>query len=504
MARWQFYNILHVGDGANRLWQFDAKSGGFTLNREHHAAPGESLPFNVVAKTWRSLWQPKLNVAWLPSESVFFRVIELPRSNFEETLAMTELQLEKLSPMPVTQIVWTIHVLSRHSDSPRRSKAETGAKADAPTAGDDLQTVVVVIAARHAVEEFLGKLEGQGYLADRLEAPMLDQLEAMLAMEDGLSRQNDPARRSETETGTTTDAWIYPSIFHGQNAALVAWWQGGALRNLSVIVLPPGGDPAKDLREQLTQLTWAGELEGWLTASLSWHLVAEGTVAAEWENALRVGLGETVHVAPPLPLEELAARTARRSAEASTRVALLPQEFSARYRQQFFDRLWMRGLIATGVLYVVGVLIYFCAVGFLAIQTHKVEEAAAFISGSYTNALALQARYGVLKERQDLKYAALDCWKIVAERLPEGISLLRFSFADGRKLSLSGTCTPDQIGLISDQDHFYDGVRKAKLNGQPMFDQNPGSGEQLTYRQNGNAVTWNFGLELQRSEAEPQ
>ena len=225
MARWQFCNILRVGDGAYRLWQFDARSGGFALNREYHAAPGESLPFNVVAKSWRSLWQPKLNVAWLPPESVFFRVIELPKSNFEETLAMAELQMEKLSPMPVTQIAWTIHIL------PRRSKAETGAKEEAPTATDDLQTVIVVIAARHAVEEFLGKLEGQGYLADRLEAPMLDQLEAMLALEDDLSS------RSETATGATPDAWIYPLVFHGQNAALVAWWQGGALRNLSVIVL---------------------------------------------------------------------------------------------------------------------------------------------------------------------------------------------------------------------------------------------------------------------------
>ena len=492
MAHWQFCNILHVGDGAHRLWQFDAKSGGFALNREHHAAPGESLPFNVVAKTWRSLWQPKLNVAWLPPESVFFRVIELPGSNFEETLAMAELQMEKLSPMPVTQIVWTIHILPRRSDAPRRSKAETGVKEEAPTAGNDLQTVVVVIAARHTVEEFLGKLEGQGYLADRLEAPMLDQLEAMLAVEDDLSR------RGETETEAATDAWVYPSVFHGQNAAFVAWCQGGTLRNLSVIVLPLDGDPAKDLREQLTQLTWAGELEGWLTAPPSWHLVAEGDVAAEWENTLRVGLGETVHTTPPLPLEELAARTARRSAEAGTRVALLPQEFSARYRQQFFDRLWMRGLIATGVLYVVGVLIYFCAVGFLAIQTHKAEKDVASISGSYTNALALQARYRVLKERQDLKYAALDCWKIVAEQVPAGISLQRLSFSDGQKLSLGGVTTPDQINSLFD---FNNGLQKAELNGQPVFKTE--GGEPLVYRQNGNAVTWNFGLALQRGEGAP-
>ena len=488
MARWQFCNILQVADGAHRLWQFDAKGGGFALNREHHAAPGESLPFNVIAKTWRSLWQPKLNVAWLPPENVFLRVIELPRSGFGETLAMVELQLEKLSPIPVTQIVWTIHVL------PRRSEAAGDTVDSDEPKPDDLQTVVVVIAARHAVEEFLGKLEDRGYLADRLEAPMLDQLEATPAAGDGLSRQSDPA----------ADAWIYPSAFHGQNAALVAWWCGGALRSLSVIILPPGGDPAKGLKEQLAQLTWAGELEGWLAAPPSWHLVAEGAVATEWENALRVGLGEPVQVVPPLPLEELAARTACRSVEilkGGTHAALLPREFSVRYHQQFFDRLWLRGLVATGVLYAVGVVVYFCATTALGYKTRAVEQQAVQLGDSYTNVLQLKARYAVLAERQQLKYAALDCWKIVAEQLPAGLSLQRSSFADGQKLTLNGVCSPDQIGLISDQGKFYDAVRKAKLDGQDLFE--PAALEPLIWNQKGNMVNWHFTLQLKHTEAAP-
>ena len=241
MARWQFCNILHAGADTHRLWQFDSKGDGFALKREHSGPSGEPLPFNLVAKSWRSLWQPKLNVAWLPPENVFLRVVELPRISFEETLAMVELQLEKLSPLPVAQIVWMVHVW----------QSTTG----------DLQTVIVVIAARHAVEEFLGKLEGQGYLTDRLEAPMLDELEATHAMEDG--------------------AWIYPAAFAGQNVALVAWRCGGTLRSLSFIVLSPTGDRAKNLKDQLAQLTWAGELEGWLTTPPTWYLVADGAVATE-------------------------------------------------------------------------------------------------------------------------------------------------------------------------------------------------------------------------------
>src|SRR5208337_4185618 len=164
MARWHSCNIVHSAADANRLWQFDAKSGA--LNRESGTAAGQPLPARFVAKSWTSLYQPRLNIAWLPAENVFLRVIGLPRSSLGETLSMVELQLEKLSPLPVTQIVWTLQVLAQ------------------PQA-ENLQTVVVVIVERKVVEEFLGKLEAQGYLADRLEVPMLDQLAAIPAEGEG-------------------------------------------------------------------------------------------------------------------------------------------------------------------------------------------------------------------------------------------------------------------------------------------------------------------------------
>ncbi|HSY74687.1 MAG TPA: hypothetical protein VK810_04390, partial [Dongiaceae bacterium] len=62
MARWNSCNVLQVAPDANRLWQFDSKSGA--LHREHSGAPGQPLPGKYVAKSWTSLWQPKLNVAW--------------------------------------------------------------------------------------------------------------------------------------------------------------------------------------------------------------------------------------------------------------------------------------------------------------------------------------------------------------------------------------------------------------------------------------------------------
>ena len=204
----------------------------------------------------------------------------------------------------------------------------------------------MVIVERSVVEEFLGKLEGRGFLADRLEAPMLDQLEATPATEDG--------------------AWIYPMALAGQSAALVAWWCGDTLRNLSFVVLPPAGDRAKNLKAQLAHLAWAGELEGWLSAPLiQWHLVADPAAARNGKTLLREVLGEPVTVTRPLSPAELSARTAQRAAAAKSHAALLPAEFPLRYHQQFVDRLWLRGLVATGVLYAIGVVIYFCATGLL-------------------------------------------------------------------------------------------------------------------------------------------
>ena len=196
-------NVLQIGAQGRQIWQFDARGRGFVLNREQASLAGEPLPAKIVAKDWRSLFQRKLNVAWLPPERVFLRVAQFPASDFDETLAMVELQLEKLSPMPVTQIVWTINVL--------------------PHAEGNLQTVIVMMVSRNEVEEFLGQLEGQGYLADRLELPMLDQLQATTIARNG--------------------AWIYPEAPGGRNAALVAWWYGGVLQNLDLITLPPANRP---------------------------------------------------------------------------------------------------------------------------------------------------------------------------------------------------------------------------------------------------------------------
>jgi len=459
MARLHSCNILHTGADGRRLWQFHAQ-GNFGLAREHTATDGEALPANLARKSWGSLWQPRLNVAWLPAESVFFRVVHLPAGNFSETLAMVELQLEKLSPIPVGQVAWSVHPLPPQSDSP-----------------NDLQTLIVVLVERKQVEDFLGQLEGQDYLADRLELRALDQLSVA----------------SVTENG----AWIYPGLCGGHQTALVAWWYNGKLQNLNTLTLPGTGDRAVALKEQLSQMAWAGELEGWLTSMPHWTLVADDDAVAEWEAPLRRGLDAAIHLVNPLKPAELAARTAKRATQADPKSNLIPPEYAARYRNQFVDRLWIRGLLAVGALYLLGLAVYFAVVGVQGFRVGRLEARVVSMGPTYTNAIQLRERYNVLKTRQELKFAALDCWRITAELLPESATLDSFNFSDGRKLSLSGTVPADAVNAALE---FYGAMRKATLNGQAMFD--AGKGQELSTRPVPGGVRWDFGLELKQTERE--
>ncbi len=465
MARLNTCTVLHTTPERRQLWQFNAQ-GNFPLTREQSASAGEPLPVGLAQKSWSEIWQPKLNVAWLPADKVFLRVIQLPVSSPAETRAMVELQLEKLSPFPVAQVVWSLCPLP----------------APATAAPTQLQTVVVIFVERKLVEEFLGQLEGQGYLADRLELGILDQLTAADTSENG--------------------AWVYPGAWGQRGTALVAWWFNGTLQNLCAISLPHAGDAATALYEQLTQMTWGAELEGWLTKTPTWTLVADEAAAADWEPPLRKALDAPIRRVPPLPPVELAALTARRIARSDGTTSLVPGEISVRYRNQFWDSLWLRGGLAVGGLYLFCITIYFAALFVQDFRVSRIEAQVAGMGASYTNAIQLRERYQVLKTRQELKFAALDCWKVTAELMPESVQLDGFSFSDGRKLALNGTAAADKVNDVLE---FYGAMRKATIKGQPMFDATGAKkGQELSTRlgPGGTVVNWNFGLELKRTEGE--
>ncbi len=453
-------NVLHLDAGARRLWQFSADGGQVKLSAETSGSTAQPLPTQLVAKGWQSLWQRKLNIAWLPADQVFLRVVQLPKCDFAELVSMVEFQLEKLSPLPVAQIVWSVELIPTHSVVPT-----------------ELQTAVVVIIARNLVETFLGQLESQGYLADRLELPFLHQLLATRIDGDG--------------------AWIYPRVIGDKTDCLVAWWYGGVLQNLSLAHLTVRETWGQDLGAQLTKIAWAGELEGWLTAPPLYHLVADAATAAIWQPLLSVHAERSVEVTPTLELPALAAASARRAARAETTVNLLPVEFGTRYHQQLVDRIWMRGLGGVAVVYIMGVLIYFAMLQVLQFQKHGLEQKVVELSGSYTNALKTKELIKVMQEQVNLKYAVLDAWKAVSEEMPPELTLTDFSFSRGKTVTLRGNGPVNSVSKVTD---FNEALGKVTIKNEPLFSTvNPPS---VSSAGNAPVMNWNFAGELKRAEVE--
>ncbi len=63
---------------------------------------------------------------------------------------------------------------------------------------------------------------------------------------------------------------------------------------------------------------------------------------------------------------------------------------------------------------------------------------------------SLESEYQVLMQRRMLRYAALDCYKLTKDTLPEGWTLEALNFEEGKALSLKGVAPGDQARSVED------------------------------------------------------
>ena len=277
-------------------------------------------------------------------------------------------------------------------------------------------------------------------------------------------------------------------------SCLMAWWYGGVLQNLALIHLPASENRGAALQEQIGQMNWAGEMEGWLTSLPTYHLVADPEVAQAWKELFLPD--QRVDVIAAVPAKELAALTAKRAVHNGSTTNLLPPEYAVRYRQKFIDRLWMRGLGALLMLYILVVVVYYGFVKVAEFRYSSLKDNLKTTSLQYTNVIQLREKVRVLQDQMDLQYAALDCYKAVADLIPAEITLDSFSFERGRKLTLIGTSSRDDVPKVQ---AFYDAMRKYEVKGEPLFTKvEP---PRINPRQ-GNENSWSFVCELKRADVE--
>jgi hypothetical protein len=447
-------NLLSVSNGARRLFQFQVSKGRPVPSGDSVIAEGKPLPPNVVSRDWRVLLKPRLDLAWLPLDTVFVRAVPLPSCEPAELPGMIEFQIEKISPMPPAQVVWTVESI--------------------PFSDGTGQTAVVTVAARSAVDVFLGDLEKSGYTVDVLANPLLRELFASASPAEGLVLLVD-------STGAL------PSV-------LAAWWTGGVLREVGLLRLP-SENPAPALVTQLNGMAWSGEVAGWLPSLPPVRLIASPGDADRLLGALREWSGKDPDRVDRLPAQELATRTAAHVLQ-SVAPGMVPEDVRIRQHRQFVDALWLKGLSALAMTYLAGVFVYLAILTFQKSRLDTLRDETRGMALQYTNTLQLKARVRVLQEQVALRFAALDCWNSVAERLPETLTLTQLDFKNGRTLVLDGSTNDENR---ADVTRFNSELRAVVIDGKPLFAEVKPATTQLR----GAQLTWRFEAELRREDTGP-
>ncbi len=452
--RFKTCRVLATGAEGTTLWPFDAAGDTPKPQAPVVLQPGAPVPKGSGARDWQQLVRPRLDVAWFDASSVFLHLLELPTTDPAEMASMVELQLEKLSPLPVNQVAWSAEPLG--------------------PAGSTSTAVIVVLAPHSDVDRRLVELEEHGFVTDRLEVALVREL-AEVAKGDGL--------------------WLLTDPDLAPNVAIAAWNLGDRWRRVDLLHLPADPVAAADfLGKTLTQTAWAAELDGWLDHTPRVRIVSPAALALAWVPTLEEWSGQPVETLPCLRREAVAARTAACQLR-GTAGSLVPVDRVARNRQKYVDRLWLSGLGTIGILYLVVVLGYMARLTYLESQRDDEKVNLKGLALQYTNALALKAQVAVLQEQVNLRFAALDSWKAVVDRLPETMTLSTLNFIRGRTLRIDGTAAEQARGDVL---RFNSDLGKVMVRDTPLFSKV--RAPRIDTRPGGN-VGWSFEMELNVGEA---
>ena len=412
-------NVVDCSSGRQQFWRFTGSKNQMKLVDVRETESGEKIPEKHLDRDASQMWRAHCqNDAWLPADKVFFRVLHLPLCNARELPDMVEMQLEKVSPLPLGRAVWSFEVVPVHR------------------ADREQQTVVVMLAERTEVEECVGELEKAGYFPDRLEAAVIHQV---MATPQGGERPDG--------------AWIYPRFLEERVVCTVAWWDEGVLQNITQIILS-SAEHLNELTEQLTATTWAMEMEGLLTGSTHWHLVIASNHGEQWLPTLNEWTGKGVEIKPPPDASALAAACATRAERPLEQGNLMPPERRADYHRRDVDR--VLGGILSWMLILYGMLL----VGYFVLNSQTADrEEAKYQQLKKMKAMeeevkVLVAKRNLLVLQRNSRMTALQVLKEVAEQMPEELSLSFINSAEvrgeGNNITLTGEVKSGQGKRVDD------------------------------------------------------
>ena len=218
-------NLLAIQASRLNLRRFYRGSKGLTQAQHLDEEQGFALPAKHVDKSWKQVFKPRLNVAWTPKDLVYLKVTHLPTDNSDEVGDMLELQIEQLSPIPVSQLVWTYEIY--------------------PSDVENQITVCLFMAETRRLDDLLDEMESHGFQPDTTLPPQLAQIWAIEPTEE-------------------TCVYICPEQTEEGVSCFSAWFSGKTLQFLQNFSSGPEEPWNERFLKRFQECAWAGEMEGWL------------------------------------------------------------------------------------------------------------------------------------------------------------------------------------------------------------------------------------------------
>lgn len=389
---------------AKEVWEIAAQGREDVVSAEGDAG---WIPAAALKAHLKSI-KGRVAVA-LPTERALVRVALLPSTAADELRGMAELQTDKFSPFPVETVA---------------AGAETLAAAETSS------LVAMAVVRREDVEAAGAAFQSAGAPPDAVDVEALGWWW-------GLKQSGAlPAHGSQLALRVESS---------GAEMALVRDGEPLAFRAL------PGGPGAGDAAaradwiaacaEELADALTALETEWGGAGAPTLHVFHAPEFSADDVEALRRAAGLDAALAHPLEeLPSVSEGIARRQADPARPLALdlAPETWRTADAERRTRRRWLRAAAAFAAVWVLALGVFLTLLQFQRGRLARLEAQVEALEVPAQEIRLLQAKSLEFAQYADRTHAALECLRVVAGALPDGVDLTSFVYRKGATLALRG------------------------------------------------------------------
>lgn len=359
-----------------------------------------------------------------PGDRALMRVLDLPTEDRSEVPSMVELQIDKISPFPVDNLLYSYEVLLERPG---------------------LTRVLVAGMPREDVDKLVAPLREAGRLPARVDLSLMGWWRLL---RDRLEVAGD---------GRCLALVIEP----GETACLAA--EGGS--PILLRSLPPLGADESSAREladevafTLTTLDreWGPSAN---TRVLVFHL---GDAPSAWITLLQQATGRSVDARPldaAVPLSEGMALRAWEQAEAGG-LNLAAPEWKERATARRMQRRLLAAVGAVAGLWLLAVGGFLAADRMDQQRVARLKERLQKLKAPTQHVREVKERVESLRQYGDRTHSAIECLREVCVVLPPGVELSSFTYKKGENVSMRGSAEAANASKVYD---FLEGLQRSPI-----------------------------------------